>query len=389
MDTAIKFSTQTKNLRQSGIRSASVQCNALGGINLGQGLCDIPTHDFIKDAAKNAIYSDKNVYAPHDGIPELRQMLAKKIQDFNHVSIDPMTEILISHGSTGSFVSAVQVLFNPGDEVILFEPFYGYHHHLLKLFGVKTVSVTISDDYAIDFDQLKSAITSKTKGVVICTPCNPSGKIFTKEELMAIADMAEAHNLFIITDEIYEYITYPGYNHISVASLNNYKNRTVTISGFSKTYNITGWRIGYSYGPAAIIEKMALVHDLLYICPPTPLQHAMLTALQFKESYYHDLCSKFLANRELMVSTLNTLGFQVQKPQGAYYLVANFSNLGFKDDSEAAKILLEQAKVATVPGSAFYQDSTRGNHELRFCFALTEDKIIQALQNLTDFLTTK
>lgn len=386
----IKFSDKVQHLRQSGIRAASTRCAAVGGINLGQGVCDIPAHDSIKQAAYAAILADKNIYGPYEGVLALRQSLAEKIQKFNHVTVNPQTEILVSHGSTGSFVSAAKALFNPGDEVILFEPFYGYHKYILELFGIKTTGVPISaGDYTLDFDRLKAAINSKTRGIVICSPCNPSGKVFSKEELIQIGELAEKHNLFIITDEIYEYITYPGYKHISIASLNNFKERTVSISGFSKTYNITGWRLGYSYAPAAIIEKMALVHDLLYVCPPTPLQHAMITALQLDESYYKNLCAKFLTNRDMSVKTLRDLGFIVHEPQGAYYLLADFRQLGFDNDEEAANALLEHAKVATVTGRSFYHNPADGRYELRFCFALNEDKVQTALNQLSDYLRSR
>jgi len=390
MTNTIKFSDKAQHLRQSGIRAASTRCAAIGGINLGQGVCDIPAHDSIKQAATAAIFADKNLYAPHEGVFALRQALAEKIQKFNHVTVNPQTDILISHGSTGSFVSAAKALFNPGDEVILFEPFYGYHKYILELLGINTTGVSISaGDYAIDFDHLNAAVNSKTRGIVICSPCNPSGKVFSKEELIKIGEFAEKHDLFIITDEIYEYITYPGYEHVSIASLNNFKERTISISGFSKTYNITGWRLGYSYGPAAIIEKMALVHDLLYICPPTPLQHAMISALHLDDSYYKNLCNKFLINRDLSVKTLRELGFLVHEPQGAYYLLVDFRQLGFADDEAAANALLEHAKVATVPGRSFYQNPADGRYELRFCFALNEDKIQTALNQLSSYLNSR
>ncbi len=381
------FSHRTAKLRQSGIRSASARCNAIGGINLGQGVCDIPTDNQIKQAASAAIFANKNLYAPHEGIPELREKLAAKIAQFNRVKVNPMTEILVSHGATAAYVCAAKVLFNPGDEVILFEPFYGYHRHVLELEGISTRSVPIAaENFVLDFERLAAAITPKTRGIVLCTPCNPSGKVFSQEELNQIGELAEQHNLYIITDEIYEYITYPGYQHISIASLQNFRERTVTISGFSKTYNITGWRLGYAYGPATIVEKMALVHDLLYICPPTPLQHAMLAALELGPDYYDEMRSQFLRKRELLVSGLQQLGFTMQVPQGAYYILADFQKLGFADDSVAASQLLDRAKVATVPGSAFYQQSAEGKKQLRFCFALAEEKLQMALQQLTTCL---
>jgi aminotransferase len=381
------FSERTAGLRQSSIRSASVRCNAINGINLGQGVCDIPTHDAIKLAATDAIYANKNLYAPHEGLFELRTALAKKIQTLNHVTADPMREILITHGSTGAYVSAIKTLFNPGDEVILLEPFYGYHKYILELLGMKIVTAKISlENYAIDFINLRRVITDKTRGLILCTPCNPSGKVFKKEELIQLGELAKQNDLFIITDEIYEYITYPGQEHVSLASLEDYWNRTVTISGFSKTYNVTGWRLGYAYAPENIIAKMALVHDLLYICPPTPLQHAMIAALALDNDYIVTMQQAFLNKRNYMVSALRELKFDVQEPEGAYYLMADFSRLNFKDDETAAALLLEHAKVATVPGRSFYQNPNDGRSQLRFCFALEENKLKLAVDNMRTFL---
>lgn len=387
----LTLSRHATPLKQSGIRKASARCSEINGINLGQGVCDIPTDDVIKSAAVNAIVENKNLYAPHEGIWELRQTLAQKIKQFNQVDVNPQTEILVSHGSTGSYVSAAKTLFNPGDEVILLEPFYGYHKYILELLGITVISTRAEqDDYQVDFAKIESIITSKTRGIVICTPCNPSGKVFTKDELIKMGELAKKNNLYIITDEIYEYITYPGHEHISIASLNDYRDRTITISGFSKTYNVTGWRLGYSYGPAEIIQKMALVHDLLYICPPTPLQHAMIAALHMDQSYIDDMRASFLNKRNLIVKSLREMGFKMRVPQGSYYLMVDFSELNLADnDEDASSLLLEQAKVATVPARSFYHDPEMGKYQLRLCFALSEDKINMAVENIREYLNNK
>lgn len=382
-DTIYSLSHVVADIKQSGIRSASARCAEMGGINLGQGLCDIPAHPNIKNAAHNAIVQDKNLYAPYNGIADLRTALAKKIDQFNHIKVNPSTEILISHGSTGAYVSAIKTLFNPGDEIILFEPFYSYHRNVIDLLGMKVVTAKIhTEDFSINFSELEKLISPKTKGIVVCTPCNPCGKVFTKDELIKIGEFAKQHGLYIITDEIYEYITYPGHNHISLASLNDNWSRTVTISGFSKTYNVTGWRLGYAYGPAPIIEKMALVHDLLYVCPPTPLQHAMIDALALGEDYYQNLREMFLTKRDLVMNALRKLGCKITSPQGAYYLMADCSSLGFGSDQATATAFLEKAKIAAVPGGAFYVNQEEGQHTLRFCYALNEIKLQQAIVNM-------
>lgn len=378
-------SDKTKNLKQSGIRAASTRCAKIGGINLGQGVCDMPTPEIIKQATYQAIESDHNMYSACEGVLSLRQAIADKLASFNGIKADAETEVIVTHGSTGAFISAITTLFNPGDEIILFEPFYGYHKNIIELQGFKTRGVPINlENFEIDFDALNKAITSNTRGIIICTPCNPSGKVFTKQELLKIGALVKQHNLWVITDEIYEYITYPGYTHISPASLDDFKNRTITISGFSKTYNMTGWRLGYAAGPAEVIAKMALVHDLLYICPPTPLQHGVLAAFNLQPNYYEKMRAIYLNNRNLVVDVLTTLGFKITVPQGAYYLLADFSNLSFADDEEAATKILENAKVATVPGRAFFTNETQGKKILRVCFALNETKIAKAMQQLTE-----
>ncbi len=377
-------SDRTVGLKQSGIRSASQRCQQISGINLGQGVCDIPIMPVIKEAAAASINNDKSLYSACEGIYPLREKIAEKMLAFNNLKVDPATQVMVSHGATGAYVSAVNTLFNPGDEVILFEPFYGYHKDLLELFGctIKTVPINMTD-FSFSMDDVRAAISNKTKAIVVCTPNNPTGKIFSREELLAIGEVAIDNDLYILTDEMYEYITYPGYEHVSLASLSDdLFARTITISGFSKTYNMTGWRLGYAVGPAAIIEKMALVQDLIYVCPSTPLQYASLAAYTLADDYYTAMRDEYLKKRDLTVQVLEKLGFNVTCPQGAYYIMANFANLPFADDETATNFLLEKAKVATVTGRSFFQNPVDGKQFLRICYALDESKVSQALTQL-------
>jgi len=291
--------------------------------------------------------------------------------------------VIVTHGATGAFICAVTTLFNPGDEVILFEPFYGYHKSILELnnIAVKAVSLNL-EDLSFNPDDIINAIGPRTKGIILCTPNNPTGKVYSKEELLAIGQIAKDHNLWVITDEIYEYITYPGHEHISFASLEDFKERTLTISGFSKTYNMTGWRLGYVSGPAFVLAKMALVQDLLYVCPARPLQHAAVTALQMQPSYYNNMKESYLDKSKLMTTALNELGFKVASPQGAYYLLVDFSAFGFSDDEQAAQVLLEKALVATVPGRYFYVNPEDGKQMVRFCYALDKEILLKALKQI-------
>lgn len=384
----LSLSELAKPLQQSGIRAASTRCREMGGINLGQGICDINIIEPIKQAAKQAIDENKSIYSPCEGAFGLRQAIANKCQQFNGLTVNPANEVMVSHGATGAFVCAAKTLFNPGDEVIVFEPFYGYHRNILNLMHVTVKASPISmKDFSLDLDHLSTLITPKTKGMIICTPNNPTGKVYNKQELLELGEFALKHKLAIITDEIYEYITYPGYEHVSLASLSDaFKQQTITISGFSKTFNMTGWRLGYATGPAHIIEKMALIQDFLYVCPVTPLQHAGINALSVDDSYYQDLRQAFLNKRQLAVSTLTEMGFELVEPQGAYYILASSEKLNFGNGQQTVDYLMEHAKVATVAGSAFYVNPQDGANTVRFCYALDEAVLKQAFTQMSDLI---
>jgi aminotransferase len=377
-------------IKQSGIRSATIKCTKLGGINLSQGICDLPTHPSIKLAAISAIASDRNTYSDFQGVYELRQKIQHKLLEFNKIKTNNINSIMVSHGSTGAYVAAVKALLNPGEEAILIEPFYGYHKQILDLHQViiKTVKIDLND-LSIDFDQFEKIITDKTRVIVLCTPNNPSGKVFSRDELVLLGNIAQKYNLYIIADEIYEYITYPGYEHISLASIDDFNRFTITLSGLSKTYNVTGWRIGYATGPESIIERMSLVHDLLYICAPSPLQYAAITALNFTSNYYENLRQFYLAKRDQTVSYLKDMGFKFSIPQGSYFIMLDYSqndSLSKYNDEVLANLLLNEAKVAVVPGRFFYLHHQDGLAKLRICYALNEEKMIKGLEQIKNFI---
>ncbi len=380
----LKISDRAQPLQQSGIRAATAECARIGGINLAQGICDFPIHASLKEATNRAMQADKTTYSACEGIYPLRELIAKKCREFNHIEIDPQTEVIVTHGSTGAYVTALMTLLNPGDEIILFEPFYGYHKNIAKLVDVniKTITIDINNNFAIDFNALRNAISAKTRGIVLCTPCNPCGKVFSKQELLTIGKLAKQHDLFIITDEIYEYITYPGSEHISLASLEDFKQRTITISGFSKTYNMTGWRLGYATGPKHIIEKMALLQDLIYVCPNTPLQYAVMTAFEMPAEYYQTMRESYTEKRQLIMQVLHDLNIKFTAPEGAYYIIADLNHLGYHDDQALVRLFLDQAKIATVPGRAFYHDPAFGRGQVRICYAVTDERLVQAVADL-------
>lgn len=382
------LASRTRGLRQSDIRAVTFAVNRAGGINLGQGICDLPTPDPIKDAAKEAIDGDRSIYTSYAGIHKLRTGIAEKARAYNRLPVGSDDEVMVSVGSTGAFVATALTLFEPGDECLLFEPFYGYHTGLLDLFGVRQKVVTLrAPDWAVDFDAVEAAITPRTKAVLVCTPNNPCGKVWSRAELERLLAILERHDLYAITDEIYEYMTYDGREHVSLGSLPGAYERTVTLSGFSKTYNMTGWRLGYAVGPEPVLAQMGLVSDLVYICAPAPLQHGVAAAFEMDDAYFDALAEDYDAKRTLMCETLEACGFTFAWPQGAYYVLASFEELarrrpGFEDDRAACDTLIEEAKVAAVPGNSFFADPEDGRFFLRFCFAKRMEVLEEACRNL-------
>jgi len=379
-----QISDRVKNVVQSDIRRMSRECERVGGINLGQGICDLPTIPELVDGACEAIASSKATYSKFEGIDLLRERIAKKCEQFNGFSVDPASQLVVTVGSTGGFATAAMATLNAGDEVILFEPYYGYHLNTLRILGVETKFVPLNPpDWAIDFDALRAAFTPKTRGIVVCTPSNPCGKVFTRDELEKIGALAREHDAWVYTDEIYEYIVYDGRRHVSIASIDACRDVAITISGFSKTFSVTGWRIGYVAAPKQIAGPIGLVNDLFYVCAPTPLQWGIARALEIGEEYYAKLAADYEKKRDMLADALTEAGFTPYVPQGAYYMLAEVP-AGLGDDKEAAQTLLEESRVASVPGSAFYA-SDRGKKLLRFCFAKDFDALEEACRRVRAF----
>ncbi|HEX7152465.1 MAG TPA: pyridoxal phosphate-dependent aminotransferase [Thermoanaerobaculia bacterium] len=363
-----QISDRLRGLVQSDIRRMSRECERVGGINLGQGICDLPTIPELVEGACEAISSSKATYSKFEGIDLLRERIARKMATFNGVEIDPARELVVTVGSTGGFAAATMATLNPGDEVILFEPYYGYHLNTLKILGIEPKFVPLrTPDWSIDFDELRKAFGPRTKGIVVCTPSNPCGKVFTRDELERIGALCREFGAWAYTDEIYEYIVYDGRRHLSMASIESCRDVTITISGFSKTFSVTGWRIGYVAADAKIAGPIGLVNDLFYVCAPTPLQWGIARALEIGDEYYRNLAADYEKKRDLLARALTESGFKPYVPQGAYYMLAEVP-AEFRDDREAADALIANARVASVPGSAFYA-SDRGKRLLRFCFA--------------------
>ncbi|MDR2758588.1 MAG: aminotransferase class I/II-fold pyridoxal phosphate-dependent enzyme [Spirochaetaceae bacterium] len=265
----------------------SIECDNAGGINLAQGICDLPLEAVLARGAFDAMKEEQNHYTRYDGIETLRKQIALKAGRFNHIHIDD-ENIVVSCGATGAFYSTCYALFNPGDEIILFEPYYGYHEYTLMSLDLVPVFAPLKEpSWAFDVEEMQGLVCTKTKGIVICTPSNPCGKVFSKEDLDSLGDFCIKNDLIVITDEIYEYITFDGTEHISPASLEKFKGRTITVSGYSKTFSITGWRIGYCIADRSIIKWIGNASDLLYVCAPSPLQYGVARAIEtIPESFY-------------------------------------------------------------------------------------------------------
>jgi aminotransferase len=368
---------------QSEIRAMSVECDLVGGINLAQGICDTPVPAPVQEAAIQAIHDGHNIYTRLDGIARLRQAIAQKQQREYGLDYDPESEILVTSGATGGLHAAVMALLNPGDEVLLFEPFYGYHLATLRSLRVHPVLVPLAEpEWALDLDALQAAITPRTRALILNTPSNPCGKVFSRQELEAIAALAIEHDLFVFTDEIYEYFVYDGRRHISPATLPGMKERTVAISGFSKTFSVTGWRLGYVTASAEWLGAMSYFHDLTYVCAPSALQHAAAAGLeQLPASFYTQLAADHQAKRGRILGALRAAGLEPSVPAGAYYVLASAARLPGKNAAEKARHLLASTGVAAVAGSAFFRHG-RGESLLRFCFAKKDHELDDACERL-------
>ena len=378
-----RISRRVANLVQSDIRRMSRECDAIGGINLGQGICDLPTPPVVARAAKEAIDQRKSTYSRYEGVDLIRKAIAMKLERDHGWTVDPETQIVTTVGSTGAFAATCLSLFDPGDEVILFEPYYGYHLNTLLVAEVTPRFVTMRPpEWKIDLGKLEAAIGPKTRAIVVCTPSNPCGKVWTREEIAAVGRIAEKHDLLLITDEIYEYIVFDGRAHVPPATVGDLAGRTISMGGFSKTFSITGWRIGYVVAPPELAKTIGLVNDLHYVCAPTPLQLGVAHGiLDLEASYYEELARNYQKLRDMIVRSLTKAGFVPYAPQGAYYLLADFRALGWKDAKTASHEVLHRAKVASVPGTAFYQTPV-GDTLIRFCFAKDDDVLAEACRRL-------
>ena len=375
------LSLRTRNFTDSVIRRMTRISNQFNAVNLSQGF-----PDFDPPAQLTAALADAAAKGPHQysitwGARNFREALARKHQHFTGMAVDPEQEIVVTCGSTEAMMAAMMSIVNPGDKVAVFSPFYENYGADAILSGAEPIYVPLRPpSFDFDPDELENAFRQGAKALILCNPSNPCGKVFTRQELLFIADLAEKYDAYVITDEVYEHIVYAPFEHISFATLPGMRQRTVTCGSLSKTYSITGWRLGYIIASPEIIDTARKVHDFLTVGAAAPLQEAAVTALNFGDDYYRELREKYTDLRTLFLEGLDKAGLPHTIPQGAYYVLVDISEFGYKSDLEFCEVLAEKTGVGAVPGSSFFREDV--NHLIRFHFAKKESTLAAALDRL-------
>jgi aminotransferase len=358
-----------EHFTESVIREMTRRAVQENAVNLAQGFPDFPAPEPLKRAAAEAIAADHNQYSITWGAKPFREAIAAKYRREYGLEFDPEREITVCCGATEGMIATLLAVLNPGDEVVLFEPFYENYNPDTQLCGAATRYVTLhAPDWRFDPDELRRAFTPRTRAIILNTPNNPTGKVFTREELGCIASLCQEFDALAITDEIYEHILYDGAVHVPILSLPGMRERAVLVNSLSKTYSVTGWRVGWVLAPPDLTDSIRRVHDFLTVGAATPLQMAGVQALQLGPEYYAKLSSGYEERRNHMVTSLQDAGFQCSVPRGAYYVMADISSFDFPDDNSFVSHLLTKAKVAAVPGSSFYAHPQGGMRQIRFCF---------------------
>ena len=378
----MKLSDRTATFTDSVIRRMTRISNQYGAINLSQGFPDFEPPKEILDRLAEVSKEDFHQYSITWGAQNFREALAKKIEHFSSVSADPDTELVVTCGSTEAMMASMMSVTNPGDKVIVFSPFYENYGADTILSGAEPIYVPlVPPAFSFDANVLEDAFTKKPKAIIVCNPSNPCGKVFTKEELSVIADLAKKYDAFVITDEVYEHILYKPHIHTYMVSLPGMKERTITCNSLSKTYSITGWRLGYTFANAEITERIKKVHDFLTVGAAAPLQEAAVVGLKFGDSYYKDLQDKYTHKRDLFLKGLDSIGLRHTVPEGAYYILIDISEFGYKSDTEAAEALAQKVGVGSVPGSSFFKEDE--NRYVRLHFAKKDETLNAALERLS------
>ena len=382
------LSDRVSHFTESVIREMTRQAMLYQAVNLAQGFPDFPAPAEIKQAAQQAVGADVNQYAITWGAKNLRSAIARQMGTWQGITVDPEREVTVCCGSTEAMISTLLAVCNTGDEVVIFEPFYENYGPDSVLSGAKPKFVKLrppkddAGEWTFDEKELRRAFDKHTKAIILNTPNNPTGKVFTRPELELIRDLCVEFDVLAITDEIYEHIIYEGTEHISMASLDGMRDRTVTINGMSKTYSVTGWRVGWAVAPEKVTNAIRKVHDFLTVGAPAPLQDAGATALSLPPEYYQRLAEGYRVRRDHLMPALTAAGFKCFRPRGAYYVMTDISAFGFDDDVAFAKYLVQEIRVAAVPGSSFYRDPRDGSKQVRFAFCKRPETLDEAAHRL-------
>jgi aspartate/methionine/tyrosine aminotransferase len=376
-------SKKATQFTESVIREMTRISDLHGSVNLSQGFPDFSAPAEVKAAAVAAIHDDINQYAVTWGARPLREAVAREFSRRYGVGVVPDEQVTVCCGSTEAMMSTMMALIDPGDEVVVFEPFYENYGPDAILSGATPRYVTLHEpEWTFDPDELAAAFNNKTRAIIINSPNNPTGKVFSREELETIAALCRKWDAVAISDEIYEHILYDGHKHIPIATIEGMAERTVTINGLSKTYSVTGWRVGWTISPPSLTGAIRKVHDFLTVGAPAPLQEAGAVALSMPDQYYLDLAAKYKRLRDMLLEILERHHFTCFKPYGAYYIMTDISGFGFTDDVEFARYLAQDVGVAGVPGSSFYKNSSHGKNKLRFCYCKRDETLIEADRRL-------
>ena len=384
----MRISQKASQFTESVIREMTRQAIQHGAVNLAQGFPDFPAPGVIKQAAQQAVAADINQYAITWGAQSFRRAIAAKIFERQKIEIDPEREITVCCGSTEAMIASLLALVNPGEEVVVFEPFYENYGPDAILSGATPRYVTLhppvdeSGEWSFYPAALRDAFNSKTRAIILNTPHNPTGKVFTRRELELIRDLCIEFDVLAITDEIYEHILYDGAEHISIATIEGMRERTVTINSLSKSYSVTGWRVGWAIAPPSLTAAIRKVHDFLTVGAAAPLQAAGAVALGLPNSYYEQLAAGYKKRRDLLLNALSQARFKVYRPAGAYYIMTDISEFSFENDRAFATYLVQEIGVATVPGSSFYSHPGGGAHQIRFAFCKQPKTLQRAIENL-------
>ena len=389
------LSDKVSHFTESVIREMTRQAMVHDAVNLAQGFPDFPAPAEIKQAAQEAIGADINQYAITWGAKSLRAAIARQMKSWQGVAVDPDKQVTVCCGSTEAMISTLLAVCNASDEVVIFEPYYENYGPDAVLSGAKPRFVKLrpprdaAGEWTFDERELRAAFDRHTKAIIVNTPNNPTGKVFTRGELELIRDLCVEFDVLAITDEIYEHILYDGTKHISMASLAGMEERTITINGMSKTYSVTGWRVGWTIAPPTITDAIRKVHDFLTVGAPAPLQEAGVSALGLPDSYYANLAEGYRKRRDRLIPVLEEAGFRCFRPRGAYYVMTDIGAFGYADDVAFTKYLVSEVGVAAVPGSSFYRDRKDGAQQVRFAFCKRDATLDEAAARLTKVRSLK